>query len=476
MAEAAQTREGLNVLYSTHTSLGYMPPLEVSPRQIIVGPDYKSVTQDGLIRAINVRPGEYDLGHLVASLPAGQKPDLTIVIADSFQMCVPRNLAAVPGRKLLLAADTHHGQAPLRKVIAYAQSEPFDRIAVIHDPHHLHWIAEAGIAPATYIPNVNVQHHPTVFATVRQPVIAFIGRVGAFHPRRSALIEHMQRMGVPLRVQTAQTADAANIFATSQISFNCSLNADLNMRVFEVLAAGGFLLTDRLSAQANLEGFFIPGQDYADYDSPADLIAKVKYFLARPEECLRIAHSGQAKYLEHHSPDQRREDLIRYAFSDAPPPVPHDRRALSDGTGFGADLSDRVIIYEFIQELTRTNESISVVVDAGVGPRLVSDLADLPRLNITVQESPGSDPMFSETLADLGVTLAASRNTVQPCDILIGGEGIKADPLFSAASSAKAVVLFGGEETCQAAGARLQGLGFQRTPTSPSLSFWRRAS
>ena len=46
---------------------------------------------------------------------------------------------------------------------------------------------------------------------------------------------------------------AADMCASSVVSFNASLNGDLNLRVFETLSAGGCLLTDRLSAQSGLD-------------------------------------------------------------------------------------------------------------------------------------------------------------------------------------------------------------------------------
>jgi hypothetical protein len=47
----------VNILYSTHTSPDYMPPLAVSERQIIVGPNYPDrIERDGY-EASRPRPG-----------------------------------------------------------------------------------------------------------------------------------------------------------------------------------------------------------------------------------------------------------------------------------------------------------------------------------------------------------------------------------------------------------------------------------
>lgn len=410
----------VNILYSTHTSPDYMPPLVISERQIVVGPNYPHRIDAGRLRSIKIAPGRYDLAALVASLPAEQKPELTVVLIDAYQQCLPENLAAVPGRKLLLVADTHHGQFPLQKVLAYARREPFDRIVVTHDPHHLHWFAEAAIAPTRYVPNVNVSHFPQPFNTRRQANIVFVGQAGQFHPRRRHLLQAIRKAGLPLVVQQAPAPMAAFMYNSAQIAFNCSLNGDLNMRVFEVMAAGGFLVTDRLSPQSGLETLFRRGEDYADYDSPDDLIAKLRHYLAHPEECLKIARSGQSAYLKSHNPAQRVRDLLGFASGTSIAPTPGDPRALSGTDGFGRNLEERVRIYEVFQNFAQQSERIVVIADATLGARCIADLADLPRLKIQVAATAEQSSPIKASLGRLGVLdqIDFIEGEPGPCDVL----------------------------------------------------------
>jgi hypothetical protein len=398
-----------------------MPPLEVSERQIIVGPNYPSRIEGGRVLSLKVPPGRYDIGALVSSLPADQKPELTLVLADAFQQCVPANLAAVPGRKLLLAADTHHGQNPLQKLLAYARQEPFDQIVVIHDPHHLHWFKEAAIAPTLYVPNVNVHHFPQTFNERRQAKITFVGQAGKFHPRRRNLLDAIAKSGLPLGVQQAPAPAAAGIYNAAQITFNCSLNGDLNMRVFEVMAAGGFLVTDRLSPQSGLDVHFRPGEDYVDYDGLDDLIAKLKHYLARPRDCLEIARSGQSAYLKSHTPAQRIRDLLDVANGAATASYAADRRAVPGEDGFGQDLAERVRLYEVMQSFAQQVEQISVVVDAAVGARCIADFVDLPRLKIHVAAAAGQLSSVRESLLRLGALgqVDLFEGPPRPCDVVV---------------------------------------------------------
>jgi hypothetical protein len=410
-----------NVLYSTHTAPNYIPPLLISERQIIIGPNYPDASEGSRVKSIRVAPGRYDLGALIPALPKDQRPELTVVLIDSFQNCVPENLAAVPGRKLLLVADTHHGDAPLQKCLAYARKQPFDRIALIHDPHHLHWFTEAKIAPTTYIPNVNVAYFPQQFNEHRQPQIVFVGQASQWHPRRSRLLQIIQKAGLPLIVQQAPASAAAAMYAATQITFNCSLNGDLNMRVFEAIAAGGFLITDRLSPQSGLEGLFQRDEHYVDYENEYDLLAKLRHYLARPRECLKIALAGQRAYLKNHQPAQRVSDLLTFVFSDGAVSPARDQRALARNDGFGHDLDDRVRLYEICQNISLRNERALVVVDAALGGRVIADLVDLPRLKICVSTYAGPPYIVRDSLNRLGTLDQIEFIEGEPseCDVMV---------------------------------------------------------
>ncbi len=77
-----------------------------------------------------------------------------------------------------------------------------------------------------------------------------------------------------------------------------------NQRVFEVMGAGGFLLTREAT---NFGGF--PEDVFATYSDEADCLAKIDYYLARPEERARIAANGQRFVLEHFSYERIAREL-----------------------------------------------------------------------------------------------------------------------------------------------------------------------
>lgn len=72
----------------------------------------------------------------------------------------------------------------------------------------------------------------------------------------------------------------------------------INLRVFEALAAGAFLLTDYCD---ELEDLFEIGQEIEVFRSNQELAEKVNYYLEHPEKRLEIAKQGHTKFMKSHT-------------------------------------------------------------------------------------------------------------------------------------------------------------------------------
>lgn len=85
------------------------------------------------------------------------------------------------------------------------------------------------------------------------------------------------------------------VFKKSRINLNISLKlieSGIPLRVFDVLASGGFLITNY---QPELAEVFEPGEDLVVYESMTDLVTKVMWYLKHDEERERIARNGFLK-------------------------------------------------------------------------------------------------------------------------------------------------------------------------------------
>lgn len=108
----------------------------------------------------------------------------------------------------------------------------------------------------------------------------------------------------------------AEIYAESVASFNASLNGDLNLRVFEVLSAGGCPLTDRLAPESGLGLLLDEDTHYFGYDTPEELVEKARYLLRSTEQALAVARAGTAAFVESMLPARRAADLLAWVFED----------------------------------------------------------------------------------------------------------------------------------------------------------------
>lgn len=78
-------------------------------------------------------------------------------------------------------------------------------------------------------------------------------------------------------------------------------------RVFEILACGAFQLCDD---QRDVFALFRDGRDLVKFTDGEDLVTKVKYFLAHPEERKSIAAQGRKTVLARHTYQDRIKELM----------------------------------------------------------------------------------------------------------------------------------------------------------------------
>ena len=104
------------------------------------------------------------------------------------------------------------------------------------------------------------------------------------------------------------------IFNQSKINLNItakSIRSGLSLRIFDVLAAGGFLITNY---QTELPEFFEIGKDLVAYDSFGSLKELCSYYLAHDNERGEIARHGFETVARLHTYDTRILQMLDMAF------------------------------------------------------------------------------------------------------------------------------------------------------------------
>ncbi len=88
------------------------------------------------------------------------------------------------------------------------------------------------------------------------------------------------------------------VFHRSKVNLNISLRcitSGISLRVMDVLAAGGFLVT---TASPEIEECFTDGVDLAIAHTPEEMMAKTAYYLEHEDERKEIALNGQKKVFD----------------------------------------------------------------------------------------------------------------------------------------------------------------------------------
>jgi len=202
---------------------------------------------------------------------------------------------------------------------------------------------------------------------------------------RKRMLAKIKAAGLPIQTNSVSQEEASQIYSNSLLSLNHSLNGDLNLRVFEVLAAGGCLVTDRLSPQSGLEELFQNKKHLVLFDNFEDLIKKLEYYLSNPNEALEIARKGYQEFHSHHHPEIKTKQLMDLVFNNTIDDCyksTSDKRSLAVKSSSLEDLKTRISQYEYLQDLHRQYSELTVLFHPSADERLLCDIADLPRLRI----------------------------------------------------------------------------------------------
>jgi len=143
--------------------------------------------------------------------------------------------------------------------------------------------------------------------------VAFVGTLDPrLHPERVALLETIRRNFSPVFIGQAFLEDMAKIYQSARIVFNKSIRGDMNMRVFEALASGSLLVTDRLD-DPGFNELFRDGEHLITYQNEREMVEKTRYYLEHPAEAEKISANGYRLVRERHTYEHRAKAIVQAA-------------------------------------------------------------------------------------------------------------------------------------------------------------------
>lgn len=110
--------------------------------------------------------------------------------------------------------------------------------------------------------------------------------------------------------------EQAKIYRNSRINLHFthrSVSSGVPQEVFEIMAAGGFVLTN---FQPEIPENFVVGEHLETFVNEKELLEKIAYYLEHEEERAKIARAGQQAVREYHSYRERAIAIFNTVFSD----------------------------------------------------------------------------------------------------------------------------------------------------------------
>jgi hypothetical protein len=193
---------------------------------------------------------------------------------------------------------------------------PFFDYVFVAQRDYMEHLRAAGCSQIYWLP---LACDPEIHQTSMLHQMWDVGFVGQVHsPDRGRRLQLLaERFKVNDYRRPYAREEIATVYGQSKIAFNCSLRGDLNMRVFEALASGALLVTDRIpNGQTEL---FKPGVHLVEYSTDAELLEVVTYYLEHEEERMRIAQAGRELALAQHTYQQRIQFILDTVFASGNP-------------------------------------------------------------------------------------------------------------------------------------------------------------
>ena len=160
---------------------------------------------------------------------------------------------------------------------------------------------------ARWLPHaVEPRAYPNKPECIKKYDVGFVGFV-TFEKRADAL-DRIYREFPNFFYGQRLFEEAAEVYRKSRIVFNTSAEDDVNMRLFEVLATGSFLLTEHVPSIGDFG--LIDGKHFISYIDLNDAVNKAGYFLKHVDKREKIAKDGMEAVLAGHTYQHRAKEVL----------------------------------------------------------------------------------------------------------------------------------------------------------------------
>ncbi len=218
---------------------------------------------------------------------------------DALKGILPYEPVAIPKPSAFWSSDTHLGYDwRLEK----ARRTDFNFVC---QKRALEDFTRDGIQNAIWMPHaVEPMAYPNL-PSIKKYDLSFSGHINS--ENRIEALERMFWAFPNFFYGQRLFESAAEIFCQSKVVFNISIKDDINMRVFETLSTGSFLLTNWIPT---LEELFHDGVHLVTYKTLDEAIDKAKYYIEHDDEREKIAQAGMDEVRNKHTFVHRARQIL----------------------------------------------------------------------------------------------------------------------------------------------------------------------
>lgn len=189
------------------------------------------------------------------------------------------------------------------------QAQPHRRLDLL--------LEEGGLAQHPLIQQMSISERTdleagVIWAATRDYRLECVRQLAPFHPTIYGDSGWQELLGASFRLGPIVNYydDLPAIYGATAINFNATsrqMKAAVNQRVFDVPAAGGFLLTD---FKEQLAEVLEPGKESVCYHHPGEIPDLVRFYLNHPEARKQIIERGRARVLGEHTYRHRLQEML----------------------------------------------------------------------------------------------------------------------------------------------------------------------
>jgi spore maturation protein CgeB len=262
-----------------------------------------------------------------------EKPDLCIVVGG--HTILPSFVSKIKGMKVPIALWTTDVPVHFENILACA---PFYTHLFCAGSEAMDIFHEKGFENTTWLPfgcDADFHKPVTLDSKEHKEYARDVVFVGSYYPNRAIILEAIADLNVGVWGPYWEKLQASSPLKNKAINIKmnydewvkifsaCKINLVIHYndgkvpchqaspKIFEALACGCFVLTDR---QRDVENLFKDKEHLVFFDNEQDLQKKIQYYLEQADERNRIALKGQASAINEHTYKHRMKRLIEVLY------------------------------------------------------------------------------------------------------------------------------------------------------------------